>query len=633
MVKPWSIIGAGPVGSMQAVLFATIFPGQEVYVFDQRDTHQRNHGLQIRNATIDDINVQLDAVYNELKRRDISVYNQLILENIIATKTFLTESFKSFSGGQFVRTKTISNKLQKFAEEMGVRNAQVLGLGTVNFLMGKDYAVTSTQLANLQNEVSIEDSNTTKVEKILHTSSMIFGADGSHSKVRGQIFKDPEPEKEVIQYLVEIKLDMKSNANESSSSSSMQSSSELFNASTDLIGRSVLPTLRSGKLHVWTVGKEGTATLHILVKMEVYDTLLANSNLKGKLGMPGNPYTRLRQLPIFNGVRALITGAISDTIGLKNIQPGSIKITTIPMHVYIAKSLTTVVNKTFYALVGDAAVGLIFIRGVNNGLQSTATYTSTLFQLFKDKSAQEIAQYQFISQVPQEFKKCELHIREMFQQKVNDIRSEQALIDLITSSIESSSNLSTSIVGIFSSWNEEQNYEADQLFPRSALRSLLHDLDNELDKIQMAMDEDGNELNPEYKPYRAWLPALDLLANKLDEEIYNIEKTPMSEHDDERYLNNILNYSCVLIRSLLNATEKAQQKALVLEFKKQVAALSNATNASTDLTGVIGQTARSLLNGFMSSLGGSNYLFSNRKTAITRAVLTVADEVEATLSI
>ncbi|MFA6303444.1 MAG: hypothetical protein WC627_10010 [Legionella sp.] len=629
MVKPWSIIGAGPVGSMQAVLFATIFPGQEVYVFDQRDTHQRNHGLQIRNATIDDINAQLDAVTNELKRRDSSVYNQLILKNIIATQAFLTESFKSFSGGQFVRTKTISNKLQKFAEEMGARNAQELGLGTVNFLMGKDYAVTSLQLDNLQNEVSIEDSNTTKVEKILRTSSMIFGADGSHSKVRERIFKDPEPEKEVIQYLVEIKLDMKSNATESSGSSSMQSSSEFFNASTDLIGRSVLPTLRSGKLHVWTVGKEGTATLHILVKKEVYDTLLANSNLKGKLGMPGNPYTRLRQLPISNGVRALVTGAISDTIGLKNIQPESIKITTIPMHVYIAKSLTDVVNKTFYALVGDAAVGLIFIRGVNNGLQSTAAYTSTLFQLFKDKSAQEIAQYQFISQVPQEFKECELLIREMFQQKVHDIKSEQALIDMITSSIESSGAISS----IFSSWNEEQNYEADQLVPRTALRNLLHDLDNELDKIQLVIDEEGNELHPEYKPYRASLPALDLLANRLDEEICNIEKTAMSEHDDERFLNSLLNHSCVLIRSLLDVTDKAQQKALVLEFKKQVAALSNANNASSDLVGIIGQTARTLLNGFMSSLSSSKYSFSNKKAAITQAVLTVADEVDATLSV
>ena len=84
--------------------------------------------------------------------------------------------------------------------------------------------------------------------------------------------------------------------------------------------------------------------------------------------MPANPYTRLRQLPAPHGVRALITVAIRDTIGLKN-EPETIKITTIPMHVYIAKSLATVVHNKLYALVGDAAVGLIFIRGVNNGLQ------------------------------------------------------------------------------------------------------------------------------------------------------------------------------------------------------------------------------------------------------------------------
>jgi len=60
--KFWTIIGAGPVGSMQAVLFATIFPGQDVNVLDQRTTHQRNHGLKIKNSTINDITEQLDII-------------------------------------------------------------------------------------------------------------------------------------------------------------------------------------------------------------------------------------------------------------------------------------------------------------------------------------------------------------------------------------------------------------------------------------------------------------------------------------------------------------------------------------------------------------------------------------------
>ena len=72
----------------------------------------------------------------------------------------------------------------------GRNNEQVLGFGGVHFGMGKHCTVTPAQLTNLQNGVYPGDDNSTELERILHSSSMIFAADGSHSRIRGQIFND-----------------------------------------------------------------------------------------------------------------------------------------------------------------------------------------------------------------------------------------------------------------------------------------------------------------------------------------------------------------------------------------------------------------------------------------------------------
>lgn len=620
MPKSWSIVGAGPVGSMQAVLLTTVFPGQTLNILDQRPVHQRNHGLQIRNATINDINAQLDQIATQIKEsvEANSDYNQLVLENITKTKQFLEQSFKSITGGQFIRTKNISIKLQKFAEELGQHNAEVLHQGSIKFHMGDAFKIGETQLSKLKAPSVIDTAALSEAEQMLHESKLIFGADGSHSQVRTHIFNDPEPEKDVIQYLVEIKLDMKTKTKEPSTFSSSQKSVELMESTSDFVTHSIVPTLRRGKLHVWTVGHEGTATLHILVKKEIYDTLLSKNNPKGNMGVPGNPYTRLRQLPMGNGVRSLITEAIRDTIGLNEIKPETIKITTIPMHVYSAKSLVTIVGGKAYIIPGDSGAGLIFIRGVNHGLQSAMAYVSALFQLWHPlKSPEDIAQYEFPEQVPPALIEGERKLKAMYERKVHEIKAEQGKIDLAMKVIETSHAISHTSSKLCSSNVEEKEwlYEPDQLKPQVVLRALLQELDNELDRIAPALDEEGNDLHINYQGYRSWLPALDLLANEFDKQIYQLENTPEVPQQDRQYLTTTLKATINLVKKVTATQDKKQQNAHVLEFKNLIEQLNNTETDQQTLFSSIKDTVRSMLYHYAPSVGKSIFAGNIEKAA------------------
>jgi len=558
-----------------------------------------------------------------------SAYHQLILDNIVKTKSFLISNFKNFTGGQFVKTKVISIKLQQLAEEISENNVKILGTGRIKFLMGEAYNVTEEQLNQLKTSTA---NNVTESEKILNSSNFILGADGAHSRVRAQIFDDKEPEKDVIQHLVEIKLDMKNDLSKIDETFSSKAPIEKVAATTDFIGKSVLPTLRRGKLNVWNVGSDGTATLHILVRKEIFDALLNKTNVNGMMGTYGNPYTRLRQIPMENGARFLITEAIRDTIGLGNINPESIRVTTIPMHVYIAKSLFNINNNKLFALIGDAAVGLIFIRGVNNGLQTTIAYASALYKIFKDFASHEkIKTHVFKDEIPQELLLCEETIKALFWKKVKEIKSEQAKIDILTSAIETSNASSSFLASWLSSDSGEMDeleelYDPSQAVHLKYLRDLLQEIDDELNKIQLEKNEEGLDIHEAYKSYRPWLPTLDLLANQFDENIYALEKKQSISESENNYLIKILTDTLSLIKNITSTTDKTQQLQFILNYKTQISQLGQqeSDNDNSLLKGAY-QSVRLMLDSFINNHFSSYHLL-NKKRKIDHAALSVVND-------
>jgi 2-polyprenyl-6-methoxyphenol hydroxylase-like FAD-dependent oxidoreductase len=365
--KPWTIVGAGPSGAMQALFLAAVMPNKEIYVLDRYRQHIRGHGLQLLNDTSRKIIACLNEAKAEAARilkakhitpQDRKNYTQ-VLVNIEKTKKFLQKNCTGFITGPFIRTHVITDMFREFVEN-GLGNSNVKFLMENEVKRGHLHALVDGDAA-ADHVITPKDIQT---RDILHQSEFIMGADGEHSRVREVVFgeKDADLARENMAYVIEIKLEMKSNAD-----------------SLDIFKKTIYPTLVNGHLHVWSRGQSGTATLHVFVDREQYDLLKSKNNNGVVMGEFANPYRRLADIPM--PLRKAINASIENVIGLDTFDENTLKITTLPMGTYTAKKLITQVNKKKYALVGDAGVGLVLERGVNNGLYSAAEFGLALFNL------------------------------------------------------------------------------------------------------------------------------------------------------------------------------------------------------------------------------------------------------------
>ncbi len=376
--NPWAVIGAGPVGSMLTALLTTLFPDQEIHAFDKRHVHIRGHGLDIKNATINQINELLSELAHETRvelanngdKVDAAKrkYYENILERITTTQNYLREEV----GGHFIRTFQISDMLQQHSRSLSNEKA--------NFHM--DMEITEEDLAALGEQRNAADApELNEKQKILKNADWTFGADGSHSGVRRVVFGEGSDDlrKDVLTYLLEIKLEM-NNKEEASSFA-------------DKLNRSILPTIKTGHVHIWNQSMDGTATLHVFVDKKVYDALHVKDKNGKYLGEFANPYRRLTDLP--DDLKNEIERIIVNVIDANKIDTSTIKVTTIPMHVYKARQLVKMIHQKRFALVGDSGVGLVLARGVNFGFFAAAMYAAGMYreQLKKTFHPEQVADF------------------------------------------------------------------------------------------------------------------------------------------------------------------------------------------------------------------------------------------------
>lgn len=429
---PWAIIGAGPVGSMQAVIFATLFPGQKIYVLDKRHKHIRGHGLQLWNSSIDaiielltDSQQQAKTLLKTTSIEDIVTRKcyQKVIANIDQTIAFLKKNFKDGLSSTFIRTYKICEILQEYAKKLSLENDENK---PIEFLL--DNGVTTQHLQGLMkvspdentHEIILEipayneepllgANNDEKTIAILQNSSVIFGADGSHSQTRNIIFNesDDDLQRETFRYLLEIKLDMDTNPN----------------FILDQITKSLVPSLTKGGFHFWRQSKDGNATLNIIISKEIYDALRKKKDERNEpLGTHANPYRRLVDLPLVH--QKAVSAIIIDIIGIDNFNANALKITAIPLQTYQANNLITQIGNKLFALVGDSAAGLVLAKGVNNGLIMAAEYGKALFNFFylnKESSLQE----------------CEIQIKKRTNEQIQKIGSEFRLMNYVGESFGS----------------------------------------------------------------------------------------------------------------------------------------------------------------------------------------------------
>lgn len=353
--KPWVIVGAGPVGSMMAALLITLFPEQEIHVFDKYYTNVRGHGLDIHAQTITEMKVILiDA---EEKTKDIinkpglSEERKQYFATILKRINDLMKYLDIHVSGQFIRTFKISEVMQNFCKERNNNNL-------VRFHLKSE--ITADDL-NVLTDDSLYPVN--EKQAILKQADIIFGADGSHSGVRKVIFNETSDDlrKDVLTHLLEIKLEM----------------TDKPNTIYDKLTRSILPTIKSGKLHIWNQSIDGTATLHVFISETVYDQLHIKDENGSYKGSFANPYRRLIDLP--DNLKDEIERIVVDIIDENKMHASTFKVTVIPMHVYKARQLIKMVGDKRVILVGDSGVGLVLARSANNGFYATSAYAAALY--------------------------------------------------------------------------------------------------------------------------------------------------------------------------------------------------------------------------------------------------------------
>lgn len=353
--RPWVIIGAGPVGSMMAAMLSTLFPERTIHVFDKYYANIRGHGLDIHAQTVDDIKHILQNLKKFIAKQAYTTVQDKKLQKIEERIDDFIKHLEKEVSGKFIKTYQISKNFQNYCK--------LIGKDTVHFHLESE--ITADDMAVISDN-SLPATN--EKQQILKSSRLIFGADGSHSNVRRVLFDETNDDllKDNLSYLLEIKLDMndKSNANKY----------------LDKLNRSIIPTIKTGRLHIWNQSADGTATLHIFINQEMYDLLhVSLTDKKGAYkGTFAHPYRRLVDLP--DQVKQGIERIIVDVIDQNHMDASTLKVTTIPMHVYKARQLVKLIGNKRVMLVGDSGVGLVLARGVNNGFYATAEYAASLYK-------------------------------------------------------------------------------------------------------------------------------------------------------------------------------------------------------------------------------------------------------------
>jgi hypothetical protein len=604
---------------MQSVILAVLFPTQKIFILEKRKEHVRNHGLKIWHTTIQSMQKLLKNIKEKISLKikekiESDGYFQLIMENIDATILFLETNFINVSGyqGPFISTKKLSIMFQDFALQISKNNQEKLNLdeGKVVLKQGKQFNFKVDYL-NFKQEISKEteiqtdsieekiisqnknfiqseeekliqkeesNSDDSEIKFIIENSSILFSAEGSHSEIRKVIFGEEFPKETVIQYLIEIKLhvhedigsteeisSLKSKKRKSKSdgfSSSLVGSIDYSVQSKEIISNAVThmvsPLLSTGKVHVWNQGKDGTATLHILVQKDVFDAMTRKKNSKGNMGGFANPYTRIRQLPYEADVRKLIKNGIVEVVGLDNFDHDSLKITTIPMKIYMSKELMKIEDEKLFVLVGDSACGLIFVEGANNAIHTGAFYGESLFNFYleEDLTPESLKSYTFKT-VPDQLKESVDKIHKRYKEAEKRIEFKEKAIRS-GENIAKKINISSSKISSSSSYSRDEEVVLGDVPSDSIYFNDFKDLENAVDSLE-SDDVFGSLIH-----------LFDTFVNDIEEEI-NYLHQPTRKNIDSHQVQKLMKETKNLIEYILkNKTDKQKCLEFVKTYHKDV---------------------------------------------------------------
>jgi 2-polyprenyl-6-methoxyphenol hydroxylase-like FAD-dependent oxidoreductase len=348
-----TIVGAGPVGLLTACLLAQerqslsrvashtqerqSLPGVDshtqkhrITIIDKRVQHSRNHLLSISDDTI-------QAICQSLLNSD----NEIIIE--------LIDLLRSWSN-QPVSTSVIQESLLQIAIRLGVE----INLGT-----------------SVESLDDIRD-------------SIVIGADGARSKIRQLAFNDELVDQHTISYMAQLKFTTPGRTKPRPLLTTMSHS--FLNGIT---GDDIVMTFESMSRPNDELRKSGT--LHIPIPKSVYDILSANGRGNFTTAWTPEELSRIQDSQVAKLLRVIKRYRFGVTWRDGWIE--NPKITVIPLNIYRSARTFTVKGDKLVLLVGDAASGLVYERGLNKGWLEVVKLSTTLSNISPETIYHNLVQY------------------------------------------------------------------------------------------------------------------------------------------------------------------------------------------------------------------------------------------------
>lgn len=287
------VIGAGPVGLFTAIELKLLKPDLNIRILERNKQYTRHHILRIDKQTL---------INSECYKRYARV--------------------QALEG--FVPTSVIENTFLTIAKELDIE---------------------------IERDHYIEDANTLFTD--YPTAHTIIGADGAHSKIRQQLFDNRKILDKNLQYIVEVKYQVKG-------------ATQPLKKSTYGFALGQVPYLVSE--NVGKMKKDHTpVSLFVFVDEKTYHAVRQKQNAKIADLNPNDP----DMLPLLNTIQPWL--ALRSVSRREVMVADSEKINGVALNVYQSEIFAKEMNDKKVYLVGDAAAAVPYFRALNAGLIAAQT--------------------------------------------------------------------------------------------------------------------------------------------------------------------------------------------------------------------------------------------------------------------
>lgn len=306
------VIGGGPVGLWSAIQLKKRLPGAGVLVYERHEAYQRSHVLRLDHWSL--------ILYAKVSRdqAETEFLADVTGHSLAGMRTRLAKSL-------YIRTNDFEAALSRYAQALGIEK--------------RILRVDSPEHA-----------------RALHPECRLFvAADGSHSALRTALFGSDALQTTPLQHVLELKCEEQLSPEQEraprlDTAELWQLNRSLGHTATEYVGRA-----RGGK---------APATLRVFLDAEEY-AQLPEMSFKNPflLGQPGLPASVEQDLRAWLAARA--------DRGTHLVE-GSARLSKLVLSMYASKRFATMHNDCAWFLVGDAAMGVPYLRALNSGLMMTS---------------------------------------------------------------------------------------------------------------------------------------------------------------------------------------------------------------------------------------------------------------------